>query len=133
MSIHSQVIALHRGKPMILPDTLKKAVKLFPTKKAIVCGGRRWTYQEFFDRINRLSYYLKYLGVRKNDKVAILHPNCHFFLETYYGIAQIGALAVPINYRLSPTEISFILKDSESKVLIADPMFQEQMDAIRNE
>jgi acyl-CoA synthetase (AMP-forming)/AMP-acid ligase II len=118
---------------LILPETLKKAFKLFPTKQAIVCGGRRWTYQEFFDRINRLSHYLKYLGIRKKDKVAILHPNCHYFLEAYYGIAQIGAISVPINYRLSPREINFILKDSESKVLIADPMFQEQMDANREE
>ena len=114
---------------MILPETLRKAVKFFPRKQAIVCGGKQWTYQEFFDRINRLSHYLKYLGVEKDDKVAILHSNCHYFLEAYYGIAQIGAISVPINYRLSATEINFILQDSESKILIADPIFQEQVDA----
>ena len=67
----------------------------------------------------------------KDDKVAILHPNCHYFLEAYYGIAQIGAISVPINYRLSPKEIAFILQDSESKILIADPMFQDR--SIRSE
>jgi acyl-CoA synthetase (AMP-forming)/AMP-acid ligase II len=118
---------------MILTETLKKAVKFFPRKHAIVCGGNRWTYQEFFDRINRLSHYLKYLGVEWGYKVAILHPNCHYFLEAYYGIAQIGAISVPINYRLSPGEIAFILKDSESKVLIVDPMFWKAVDAIRGE
>ena len=118
---------------MILTETLKKAIKFFPGKQAIVCEGKRWTYQEFYDRINHLSHCLKRLGVGKDDKVAILHPNCHYFLETYYGIAQIGAISVPINYRLSPREIAFILQDSESKILIADPMFQEQMDSIRGE
>ena len=118
---------------MILTEPLMKALKFFPKKEAIVCGERRWTYQEFYDRVNRLSHYLKDLGVGKNDKVAILHPNCHYFLEAYYGITQIGAISVPINYRLSSGEIAFILQDSESKILIADPMFQKQVDPIRGE
>ena len=63
--------------------------------------------------------------------MAILHPNCHYFLEAYFGISQLGAVAVPINYRLSPQEIAFILQDSDSKILIADPLFQKQIDSIR--
>ena len=118
---------------MILTDTLKKAYKFYPRKSAIVCGGKRWTYQEFYERVQRLSIYLKGLGVGKDDKIAILLPNCHHFLEAYYGIAQIGAISVPINHRLSPREIAFILEDSESKILIADPMFQKQVDSIRGE
>ncbi|MDI7261690.1 MAG: AMP-binding protein, partial [Thermodesulfobacteriota bacterium] len=101
---------------MILTETLKKAFKLFPQKQAIRCGGKQWTYREFYERINRLSQSLKAFGLGKNDRVAILHPNCHIFLEAYYGIAQIGAISVPINIRLSPGEIAFILQDSESKV-----------------
>ena len=108
-----------------------KALKFFPQKEAIVCGGKRLTYQEFYDRVNHLSHCLKSFGVKKDDKVAILHPNCHYFLEAYYGITQVGAVSVPINYRLSPEEIAFILQDSESKVLIANPMFQKQVDSIR--
>jgi len=118
---------------MILTETFKKALKFFPKKRAIVCGAKGWSYQEFCDRMNRLSHGLKGMGVGKDDKVAILHPNCHYFLEAYYGIANIGAISVPINYRLSPGEIAFILRDSESKLLIADPMFQKQVDSIRTE
>jgi fatty-acyl-CoA synthase len=118
---------------MTLTETLKKALKLFPMKEAIVCGKDRWTYREFGDRINRLSRYLANVGIEKDDKVALLHPNCHTFLEAYYGIAQIGAISVPINYRLAAGEIAFILNDSESKVLIADPMFHSQVDSIRGQ
>jgi len=118
---------------VILTETLSKAYKFFPEKRAIVCGGERWTYQEFYGRVNRLSHCLKNWGVRKDDKVAVLHPNCHTFLEAYYGVAQMGAISVPINIRLSPGEIAFILQDSESKVLMADPMFQDKIDAIRGE
>src|SRR4030042_5343531 len=118
---------------MILGESLKKAYKLFPKKEAIVCQGQRWTYEQFSDRINRLSHGFTLYGIEKDDKVAILLPNCHCFLESYYAIAQIGATAVPINYRLSPREIAFILKDSESKLLIADPIFSSQVDSIREE
>jgi acyl-CoA synthetase (AMP-forming)/AMP-acid ligase II len=110
-----------------------KAVKFFPRKEGIVCHGKRWTYGQFFDRVNGLSHSLKRLGVKKDEKVAILHPNCHYFLEAYFGIAQIGAVSVPINYRLSAREIAFILQDSESTVLIVDPIFQNQVDLIRKE
>jgi fatty-acyl-CoA synthase len=118
---------------MILIELLRKALKFFPQKQAIICKERRYTYQEFCDRVNRLSHCLKDWGIGKDDRIAILHPNCHYFLEAYYGIAQIGAISVPINYRLASSEISFILKDSESKLLIADPMFQSQVDPIRGE
>jgi fatty-acyl-CoA synthase len=122
-----------RSEEMILTEPLMKAFKLYPQKQAIVCGGKRWTYREFYDRVSRLSHALKDLGIGKDDKVAILHPNCHYFLEAYYGIAQIGAVSVPINYRLSSKEIGFILRDSDSKVLIADPIFEKQIDPIRGE
>jgi len=118
---------------MILTETLTKALKLFPQKQAIVCGEKRWSYQDFCNRINRLSHCLKGFGIKKDDKVAILHPNCHYFLEAYYAIPRIGAISVPINYRLSPREIAFILQDSESKILIADSMFKNQVDPIRKE
>jgi fatty-acyl-CoA synthase len=118
---------------MILTESLNKAFKFFSEKPAIVCGAKRWTYAQFYDRIVRLSHALADMGVGKGDKVAILHPNCHYFLEAYYGITRIGAISVPINYRLAPKEIAFILQDSESKVLIADPVFQRQIDSIREE
>ncbi len=122
-----------QGEEMILTQTLMKAVKFFPQKEAIVCGEKKWTYEAFYDRVNRLSRCLRDLGVGKDDKVAILHPNCHYFLEAYYGITRIGAISVPMNYRLSPREIAFILQDSESKLLIVDPMFQGQVESIRGE
>ncbi len=116
---------------MVLTESLGKALRFFPEKQAIVCGTHRLTYGELGSRINRLSHVLSRLKVSSGTKVAILHPNCHYFMETYYAVAQIGAVCVPINYRLSPGEILFILKDSESKVLVVDPDFSEAVDAIR--
>lgn len=117
---------------MIITDSIKKAIKLFSQKVAVVCADRQWTYKEFYSRVNRLSNSLSDFGIRKNDKVSILHPNCHYFLEAYYGISQIGAVSVPINYRLSPEEIAFIINDSESRILISDSRFSEAVDSIRD-
>ncbi|HBB18270.1 MAG TPA: hypothetical protein DCZ97_15190 [Syntrophus sp. (in: bacteria)] len=116
---------------MLLADTLKKAYRFFPEKEAIVCGGRRWTYGEFFGRISRFSHYLIEAGLEKGDRIAILHPNCHYFLEAYYAIALRGAAAVPLNYRLSAGELALIMNDAGARVLIADPRFRETVDRMR--
>src|SRR3989339_2012565 len=118
---------------MLLADPLKKAYRFFPEKEAIVCGGRRWTYGEFFGRISRFSHYLKEAGIVKGDRIAILHPNCHYFLEVYYAIALRGAAAVPLNYRLSSGEIRLIMNDSGARILIADPRFREMVEQIRTD
>lgn len=118
---------------MLLADTLKKACQFFPHKEAIICGNRRWTYEEFFGRLSRFSDYLKRTGIEKGDRVAILHPNCHCFLEVYYAIALIGAVAVPLNYRLSAGELAVIMNDAGAKALIADPRFRQTVDQIRTD
>ena len=116
---------------MLLRETLSKAFRLFPQKEAIVCEGERLTYGAFKDRVCRLAHGLDRRGIRKGEKIAILHPNCHVFMEAYYGAALLGAVLVPINYRLSSREIAFILEDSESRVLIASPEFGNVVDEVR--
>jgi fatty-acyl-CoA synthase len=116
---------------MILGETLRKAHIHYPEKEAIVCGECRWTYGEFVSRISRLSSLFAALGIHHGDKVAILHPNCHYFLETYYATALMGAALVPINTRLSAPEMAYILIHSESKLLVADPAFKGNVNAMR--
>lgn len=108
---------------MIIPEIRAKAVKLYGNKEALVCGNTRFTYQDFDKRVNALCNLLRAHGIEKSGKVAILHPNCHCFMETYYAVAHCGAISVPINYRLTPQDIAFILTDSESAVLVADRQF----------
>jgi fatty-acyl-CoA synthase len=116
---------------MHLSDTLKKAYRFFPEKEAIVCGSKRWTYGEFFGRLSRFSHYLSEAGLEKGDRIAVLHPNCHYFLEAYYAVALMGAVAVPLNYRLSAGELALIMNDAGVRMLIADPRFRETVDRMR--
>jgi acyl-CoA synthetase (AMP-forming)/AMP-acid ligase II len=111
---------------MPLNELLSKAVKLYPNKEAVVCGNVRMTYQGFGERVWRLCRGLSALGLGRGDRVAILHENCHVFLETYFAAAHLGLILVPLNFRLSAKELEVILVDSGSRVLIAHEMFREK-------
>jgi acyl-CoA synthetase (AMP-forming)/AMP-acid ligase II len=118
---------------LLLRDSLFKAARFFPQKEAIVCGADRFTYGEFAARVYRLANGLHRMRIGKDGKVAILHPNCHVFMEAYYGTAMVGATLVPINYRLSPGEIAFILTDSEAQLMIVSQDFRKLVEDIRED
>lgn len=89
------------------------------------------TYSQFFDRCDRASAAFQRTGVRPGDRVATLAPNTASHLECFYSIPQIGAALVPINHRLAPEEIAYILEHSGARVLCAHGDFLEAMDGIR--
>jgi len=105
---------------MNLFDGLRHQAKLNPTVPAISCGTARYTYAEFHERVVKLANALMDRGVRKGDRVAVLLLNCHRYLELYYATALIGAIIVPLNHRLAPKELEYILNDSESETLFVD-------------
>src|SRR5215472_7373701 len=111
----------------------RRAETEFGNKLGIVCGEVRLTYREYGERANRLSNALTQLGVRHGERVAWLGYNCHRLLEAYYGVVQTGAVLLPLNIRLTPAEIGFILNDSESVVLFYDLDFAPLIEAIRKE
>ena len=113
---------------MPLDELLPKALKLFPRKEAVVCENARMTYEEFAGRVWRLAKAFDSLGLQKNDRVAILHENCHVFLEAYFAAAHLGLILVPLNFRLSPQELAMILKDSDSHALIAQDKFRNKVE-----
>jgi fatty-acyl-CoA synthase len=115
---------------VILTEVLGKALRLYPRKRAIVCGEESWTYAEFGERVNRLSQVLLSLGVSKGDRVAVLHHNCHRYLESYFGVMQIGAVLVPLNYRLSPRDWVSTLEDSGAILLIVEDTFRQDMESV---
>jgi len=115
---------------VILTEVLGKALRLYPDKRAIVCGEESWTYAEFGERVNRLSQVLLDLGVSKGDRVAILHHNCHRYLECYFGVMQIGAVFVPLNYRLSPVDWISTLEDSGAILLIVEDTFHQEIESV---
>jgi len=109
---------------MRLNEILPKALRLYPQKEAVVCQDTRMNYSEFAERVWRLSQALMDLGIKKQDRIGIIHENSNEFLETYFAAAHIGAILVPLNFRLSAKEIATILLDSQSRILIAQGVFE---------
>jgi fatty-acyl-CoA synthase len=120
---------------MLLPLTpvrLKRhAARIFGSKIGVVCDDHRFTYREFNERCDRLSHALLQLGLRAGDRVAYLSFNCHRLLEAYYGVPQIGAILLPLNIRLNPEELGYILNDSSPRFLFFDPDFIPLVEALR--
>jgi fatty-acyl-CoA synthase len=111
-------------------DWKRRAVKYYPKKTAVIDGEKEFTYQEFGERTDRLSVALHNAGIQKGDHVAVMLPNTHYMLECFYGISQLGAVMVPLNYRLSAGDLEYIINHSDSKMLIVDEEFTGPIEKI---
>ena len=103
---------------MHLAAILSRAEDLWPDREAVVCGEARLTYREFAARCRRLANHLRSDGLDVGDRVAILSPNCHVFLEAYFAAALAGLVLVPVNVRLHPREVAEILADSGAALVL---------------
>jgi len=112
---------------------LRYSAEQFPNKTAVVCGDQRFSYAQFADRAARLAGALREAGVQPGDRVAFLSMNCHRLLEAYFGVLDAGAVLLPLNYRLAPQELSYILDDSGATMLFLGKDFLGVVDSLRRE
>jgi acyl-CoA synthetase (AMP-forming)/AMP-acid ligase II len=103
---------------MIHTHSLGRAARYYPEQTAIAAGGRRPTFGEFHDRVGRVAAALRNHGFGAGDRLAILLPNEPEYLELIYACAWLGVIVVPLNIRLSATEIDHILSDARPRGLI---------------
>jgi fatty-acyl-CoA synthase len=99
---------------------LERSAAVLPDRIAVVHGGRRYTYRQFQERVNRLASGLRRAGLAKGDRVAFLCPNIPAMLEAHYGVPLAGGVLVAVNTRLSSDEIGYILDHSGSRFLFVD-------------
>jgi fatty-acyl-CoA synthase len=111
----------------------RRTRRLHGSRAAVVDGDLRLTYEEFFDRCDRWSAALTGLGVRPGDRVATIAPNTHAQLESFYAVPQIGAVLVPINYRLTPDDFVYIVNHSGATVVCADRDYLAAVDGVRDQ
>src|SRR3984893_3536601 len=112
----------------------RRSRRLYADREAVVDGDVRLTYAEFFDRCDRWSQVLQQrLGVGHGDRVAYIAPNTHAQLESFYAVPQLGAVLVPINYRLNPDDFSYIINHSGAKVVCAHSDYLQAVDSIRDQ
>src|SRR4030081_897772 len=94
-----------------------------PERRALKYRGEEITYAAFNQRIRIVGGWLASRGIGADDVVAVLMKNSAAFLEVAFAVSHIGAIFLPINFRLSPDEVAYIVKNSGARILIADEEF----------
>jgi acyl-CoA synthetase (AMP-forming)/AMP-acid ligase II len=113
-----------------LTDVLRDRARAHPGRIAFISGDRRMTYGDFDRRVDQAANALRASGVGHGDRVAILDKNSIEYVEQMYAAARIGAAQVPVNYRLAPDEVAFIVNNAQAKIFIVGPEFVPVLDAI---
>lgn len=119
--------------PLSPLDFARRARRLYPDREAVVDGELRLTYREFFERCDRWSAALQKLGIQRGDRIACIAPNTHANLESFYAVPQIGAILVPINFRLVATDFAYILNHSGARVVCVHAQYLDDVDKIRDQ
>jgi fatty-acyl-CoA synthase len=117
--------------PLTPMDFARRARKLYGDREAVVDGDLRLTYAQFFDRCDRWSATLQRLGVVQGDRVAYIAPNTHAQLESFYAAPQIGAVLVPINFRLTADDFVYLVNHSGARVVCAQADYLAAIDSVR--
>src|SRR5271166_3852409 len=119
--------------PLSPLDFARRTRRLHGGREAVVDGGLRLTYEQFFDRCDRWSAALQGLGAAPGDRVATIAPNTHAQLESFYAVPQAGAVLVPINYRLTADDFVYMINHSGSSVVCVHADYLDAVDGVRDQ
>ena len=108
---------------LLLGDIVARNAGKFPDKTALLWDGGRMSYETFNRRINALANAFLQMGINRGDKVGLLFANGPEILESCFALFKIGAVAVPINFRLAGKEIEYILNNSDARILVLGQEF----------
>lgn len=114
-------------------EFLTRRSMLTPDREGLVCENVRRSFKRLNDRANRLANAMSALGVGYGDRVGLLAFNEPEYYDMYFGLGKIGAILVPVNYRLAGPEIQFILSDCGVKVFVFGQEYLEVVDAIHHD
>ncbi|GAA2098216.1 long-chain-fatty-acid--CoA ligase [Actinomadura alba] len=114
----------------LLTDVLRDRARETPDRIAFISADERVTYAEFDSRVDRAANALRAAGVDRGDRVAILDKNSIEYVEQLFAAARLGAVQVPVNYRLSADEVAYVVNDAQARVFLAGREFVPLLDAI---
>ncbi len=118
---------------MRLHDYLEFFARETPDHPCAAMDDRILTYQEVDRLANRFANSLLTQGLKKGDRFTYISLNSIDMVIMYYGAAKVGVVPVPLNYRLAPREVLYIVNDSGSKLLFSQAEFSDGVDAVRDE
>lgn len=120
---------------MTIGKLLELTVGSYPNKEAIVEPEKqvRWTYAEWNEQVNKLAHALQQSGIRKGDRVSTFLFNSSALATTCFACAKIGAVFNPINFRLKPQELAYILEDASPKIVLFEQQLSSQVQSIHTQ
>ena len=119
---------------MLYGDWIGRWGRSHPAKEALVdvIDGRRYTYGELAADVHRMAYFLSTeLGIKQGDRVAVLSINRVEYIKLFFALSRLGAILVPLNFRLAPAEFIYFLKDAAPKAIFFDKAHQESVDGFK--
>ncbi|MFN3391513.1 MAG: long-chain fatty acid--CoA ligase [Meiothermus ruber] len=123
--------------PLTLPHLLERAGKLFPKEEIVTRlpdkSLHRYTFGDFYQRSRRLASALQKAGLQKGDRIATLSWNTYAHLEAYFGVPVAGGVLHPLNLRLHPSDIAYIINHAQDRFLIVDDVLLKLYEAVREQ
>lgn len=119
--------------PLTPMEFARRARRLYADREGVVDGPLRLTYGQFFERCDRWSSALQALGVRQGHRVVYIAPNTHAQLESFYAVPQIGAVLVPLNYRLTPGDFAYMINHCGAHVVCVHEDYLDAVDSVRGQ
>ena len=117
---------------MNIGEWISKRACLYPERLFLrEEDGREFDNREFNRRVNRMAHALGGMGLARGDRVAALMTNSSEFLEIFFACAKTGVIMVPLNFRLAPPELIYIIGNSSPKVLVYSPDFADKVKAVK--
>ena len=119
---------------MLYGDWIGRWGRSFPAKEALVdvIENRRYTYGELADDVHRMAVFLSnHLGIGQGDRVAVLSFNRVEYIKLFFALSRLGAILVPLNFRLAPAEFIYYLEDAAPKAIFFDKVHQESVDGFK--
>ena len=114
-------------------EFLTIACAIVPDRTSMVFEGKRFSYQELDQRVNRLANALSDLGVGRGDRVATMQVNCNQIVETYFASARLDAIFVPVNFRARGDELAYMINNAEPTILIVGGRYVDLVESIKNQ
>jgi len=116
---------------LLVSDIPKKNARLYPNRIASIEDDVEFTFFEFNQRVNRLANAILNLGLGKGDRVAVLYYNGYQYIELYFACAKAGTPIVPLNFRSDSKELTYILNNSEAKLLFFGSLYQNTVEEVK--
>jgi long-chain acyl-CoA synthetase len=116
---------------MVITEFLDLSAMLVPERTAIAFEGRRFSYAQLKERVNRLADSLSKLGLKKGDRAAILEVNCNEYVEACLATAKLGAIFVPLNFRIREDELKYLVNKAEPKILFVGSRYADMVNSVK--